>query len=227
MSASPYTCLPVRIHVCLSIYMISACPYTCLPLLIHVCLSVYMSACPYTCLPLLIHVCLSIYMSACPYTCLPVRIHVCLSVYTSASPYTCHHGDFIFRTNPTLRALNSLCSENIALTSATLSETSSFSRWQTDWIFTNFLSRVWQNAFHLSTSCPCTMYTIFFTSLTVRISIIFGYSFISSVPFLYLHSVLICFFKKIQNGPKVILWGWGETDSWQKQEAKNLVTLSL
>ncbi len=24
-----------------------------------------------------------------------------------------------------------------------------------------------------------------------------------------------------------ILWGWGETDSWKKPEAKNLVTLSL
>jgi hypothetical protein len=35
------------------------------------------------------------------------------------------------------------------------------------------------------------------------------------------------FFEKIQNGPNVILWGWGETDSRKKQEAKNLVTLSL
>ncbi len=34
-------------------------------------------------------------------------------------------------------------------------------------------------------------------------------------------------FKKIQNGPNGILWGWGETDSWKKPEAKNLVTLSL
>ena len=34
-------------------------------------------------------------------------------------------------------------------------------------------------------------------------------------------------FEKIQNGPNVILGVWGETDSWKKQEAKNLVTLSL
>jgi hypothetical protein len=34
-------------------------------------------------------------------------------------------------------------------------------------------------------------------------------------------------FEKIQSGPNVILWGWGETDSLKKQEAKNLVTLSL
>jgi hypothetical protein len=35
------------------------------------------------------------------------------------------------------------------------------------------------------------------------------------------------FFEKIRNGPTGILWGWGETDSWKKPEAKNLVTLSL
>jgi hypothetical protein len=34
-------------------------------------------------------------------------------------------------------------------------------------------------------------------------------------------------FKKIRNGPNAILWGWGETDSSKKPEAKNLVTLSL
>jgi hypothetical protein len=34
-------------------------------------------------------------------------------------------------------------------------------------------------------------------------------------------------FEKIRNGPNVILWGWGETDSQKKPEAKNLVTLSL
>ncbi len=34
-------------------------------------------------------------------------------------------------------------------------------------------------------------------------------------------------FEKIRNGPNVILWGWGETDSSKKPEAKNLVTLSL
>ncbi len=33
--------------------------------------------------------------------------------------------------------------------------------------------------------------------------------------------------KKIQNGSIGILWGWGETDSWTKSEAKNLVTLSF
>jgi hypothetical protein len=34
-------------------------------------------------------------------------------------------------------------------------------------------------------------------------------------------------FEKIGNGPNGILWGWGETHSWKKPEAKNLVTLSL
>ncbi len=34
-------------------------------------------------------------------------------------------------------------------------------------------------------------------------------------------------FKKIRNGPNGILRGLGETDSWKKPEAKNLVTLSL
>jgi hypothetical protein len=34
-------------------------------------------------------------------------------------------------------------------------------------------------------------------------------------------------FEKIRNGPYAILWGWGETDSSKKPEAKNLVTLSL
>jgi hypothetical protein len=35
------------------------------------------------------------------------------------------------------------------------------------------------------------------------------------------------FLKKIWNGPNGILWGRGETDTWKKPEAKNLVTLSL
>jgi hypothetical protein len=34
-------------------------------------------------------------------------------------------------------------------------------------------------------------------------------------------------FEKIRNSPNAILWGWGETDSSKKPEAKNLVTLSL
>ncbi len=34
-------------------------------------------------------------------------------------------------------------------------------------------------------------------------------------------------FRKNSNGLNGILWGWGETDSWKKPEAKNLVTLSL
>ncbi len=34
-------------------------------------------------------------------------------------------------------------------------------------------------------------------------------------------------FKKIWNGFIGVLWGWGETDSCTKQEAKNLVTLSF
>jgi hypothetical protein len=34
-------------------------------------------------------------------------------------------------------------------------------------------------------------------------------------------------FEKFRNGPNGILRGLGETDSWKKPEAKNLVTLSL
>ncbi len=34
-------------------------------------------------------------------------------------------------------------------------------------------------------------------------------------------------FEKIRNGPTELLWGWGETDSTKKPEAKNLVALSL
>jgi hypothetical protein len=34
-------------------------------------------------------------------------------------------------------------------------------------------------------------------------------------------------FEKIRNGPYELLWGWGETVSTKKPEAKNLVTLSL
>ncbi len=34
-------------------------------------------------------------------------------------------------------------------------------------------------------------------------------------------------FRKKLNGPNGILWGWVETDSWKKPEAKSLVTLSL
>ncbi len=34
-------------------------------------------------------------------------------------------------------------------------------------------------------------------------------------------------FQQIWNGRNGILWGWGETDSWKKSEAKNLVTLSI
>jgi hypothetical protein len=34
-------------------------------------------------------------------------------------------------------------------------------------------------------------------------------------------------FEQIQNGPNEIVWGGGETDSRNKPEAKNLVTLSL
>jgi hypothetical protein len=34
-------------------------------------------------------------------------------------------------------------------------------------------------------------------------------------------------FEKIRNVSNAILWGWGETDSSKKPEAKNLVTLSL
>ncbi len=34
-------------------------------------------------------------------------------------------------------------------------------------------------------------------------------------------------FEKIWKGLYWILWGWGETDSWKKPEAKNLATLSL
>jgi hypothetical protein len=34
-------------------------------------------------------------------------------------------------------------------------------------------------------------------------------------------------FRKMRNGPNGILWGWGETDSWKKPEAKHIVILSL
>ncbi len=34
-------------------------------------------------------------------------------------------------------------------------------------------------------------------------------------------------FERIRNGPNGIFWGLGETDSWKKPKAKNLVTLSL
>ncbi len=34
-------------------------------------------------------------------------------------------------------------------------------------------------------------------------------------------------FKKIQNGPNVVLRGLGEADSWKKPEFENLVALSL
>jgi hypothetical protein len=34
-------------------------------------------------------------------------------------------------------------------------------------------------------------------------------------------------FEKIRNGPYSVIRGLGETDSWKKAEAKNLVTLSL
>ncbi len=34
-------------------------------------------------------------------------------------------------------------------------------------------------------------------------------------------------FEKNRNDPNGLLWGWGETDSSKKPEAKNLVTLSL
>ncbi len=37
----------------------------------------------------------------------------------------------------------------------------------------------------------------------------------------------VCLFEKIRNGPNGIIRGLGETDSWKKPEAKNLVTLSL
>ncbi len=43
----------------------------------------------------------------------------------------------------------------------------------------------------------------------------------------WLANISANFQKKIWNGLNGILWGWGETDSWKKPEAKNLMTLSL
>ncbi len=51
---------------------------------------------------------------------------------------------------------------------------------------------------------------------------------VSLIPVVHLDSrISPRIFKKIRNGLNGILWGWGETDSWKKPEAKNLVTLSL
>ncbi len=43
----------------------------------------------------------------------------------------------------------------------------------------------------------------------------------------WLANISANFRKKIWNGPKEIPWGWGETESRKKPEAKKLVTLSL
>ncbi len=51
---------------------------------------------------------------------------------------------------------------------------------------------------------------------------------VSSIPVVHLDSwISPRIFEKIRKGLNGILWGWGETDSWKKPEAKNLVTLSL
>jgi hypothetical protein len=51
---------------------------------------------------------------------------------------------------------------------------------------------------------------------------------VSLIPVVHLDSrISPRIFEKIRNGLHVILWGGGETDSWKKPEAKNLVTLSL
>jgi hypothetical protein len=47
------------------------------------------------------------------------------------------------------------------------------------------------------------------------------------IPMVHLDLRISRIFKKILNGPNGILWGWGETDSCKKPEAKNLMTLSL
>jgi hypothetical protein len=51
---------------------------------------------------------------------------------------------------------------------------------------------------------------------------------VSLIPVVHLDSrISPRIFEKIRNGLNGILWGGGETDSWKKPEAKNLVTLSL
>ena len=51
---------------------------------------------------------------------------------------------------------------------------------------------------------------------------------VSLIPVVHLDSQISPrIFEKIRNGLNGILWGWGETDSRKKPEAKNLVTLSL
>jgi hypothetical protein len=50
---------------------------------------------------------------------------------------------------------------------------------------------------------------------------------VSLIPVANLPRVSPRIFEKIRNGLNGILWGWGETDSWKKPEAKNLVALSL
>jgi hypothetical protein len=51
---------------------------------------------------------------------------------------------------------------------------------------------------------------------------------VSTTPVVHLDlQISLRIFEKIRNGPNGILWGWGETDSQKKPEAKNLVTLSL
>ena len=51
---------------------------------------------------------------------------------------------------------------------------------------------------------------------------------VSLIPVVHLYlRISPWIFEKIRNGPNGKIWGWGETDSWKKPEAKNLVTLSL
>jgi hypothetical protein len=51
---------------------------------------------------------------------------------------------------------------------------------------------------------------------------------VSLIPVVHLYlQISPRIFEKIRNGPNGILWGWGETNSRKKPEAKNLVTLSL
>jgi hypothetical protein len=47
---------------------------------------------------------------------------------------------------------------------------------------------------------------------------------VSLIPVVNLYlRISLRIFEKIRNGPNGILWGWGETDSLKKPEAKNLV----
>jgi hypothetical protein len=80
----------------------------------------------------------------------------------------------------------------------------------------------WEYLFRFSALCLCSAVAYTFTKSVANLPPV---SLILVVHFDLRLSPRI--FEKIRNGPNAILWGWGETDSSKKPEAKNLVTLSL